>query len=77
MWFLDICISMWFLIFEKDSSMNILNYDPKDKQAYYDYLLSIGFNENGAKETIERLEKNRADREDKNVYKRYKAAEHV
>ena len=57
--------------------MNILNYNPADKDKYFEYLLSIGFNENGAKETIERLEKNRADREDKNIFKRYKAAEHT
>lgn len=56
--------------------MNILNYNPEEKESYYSYLLSIGFNDNGAKETIERLEKNRADREDKNIYKRYKAAVH-
>ena len=56
--------------------MNILNYDPNDKEGYYNYLISIGFNDNGAKETIERMEKSRADREDKNIYKRYKAAVH-
>ncbi len=57
--------------------MNILNYNPADKDKYFEYLLSIGFNEHGANETIERLEKNRADMEDKNIYKRYKAAEQV
>lgn len=57
--------------------MNILSFNPGEKDKYFDYLLSIGFTESGAKETIERLEKSRADREDKNVYKRYKAAEHA
>ena len=28
--------------------MNILGYEPKEREQYYNYLLSIGFNENGA-----------------------------
>lgn len=54
--------------------MNILGYDPSEREQYYNYLLSIGFNDAGASELIERLEKNRPDREDKAIYKRYKSS---
>lgn len=52
--------------------MNILGYEPKEREQYFNYLLSIGFNENGANEIIKRLENNRPDREDKAIYRRYK-----
>lgn len=35
------------------------------------FLLSIGFNNTGATEIITRLEQDRADRYDKDLYKRY------
>lgn len=38
---------------------------------FKDFLLSIGFNDNGVREIITRLEQDRADRYDKDLYKRY------
>lgn len=35
------------------------------------FLLSIGFNNTGVKEIITRLEQNRADRYDNDLYRRY------
>ena len=35
------------------------------------FLYSIGFNDNGVREIITRLEQDRADRYDKDLYKRY------
>lgn len=38
---------------------------------FADFLFTIGFNNNGVKEIITRLEQDRADRYDKDLYKRY------
>lgn len=48
-----------------------------DKQAFTDFLLTIGFNKNGAAEVVQRFDEDRADMSDFDLYKRFaKAAEH-
>ena len=39
---------------------------------FYDYLISLGFNEIGAREVVERIENNLSDREDIALFERYK-----
>lgn len=40
-------------------------------KGFYDYLLSVGYNENGANEILRRFEEGRPDREDKYYLKQY------
>lgn len=47
-----------------------------DKQAFTNFLLSIGFNKSGANEVIKRFEEDRPDMNDFDLYKRFTAAEH-
>lgn len=48
-----------------------------DKQAFTDFLLTIGFNKNGADEVIKRFEEDRPDMNDLGLYKSFaKAAKH-
>ena len=47
-----------------------------DKQAFTDFLLTIGFNKSGADEVIKRFEEDRADMSDFDLYKRFYKAEH-
>ena len=45
-----------------------------DKILFTEYLLSIGFNMNGAAEVIDRIEHDRADCDDINLYKLFCSA---
>ena len=55
----------------------MLEYNQSDKEGFYNFLLSVGFNDNGANEIINRYENNRPDREDAYYYKRYKGQQGI
>lgn len=42
---------------------------------FYEYLKQLGFNEQGAKEVVERIDHGSPDREDVALYERYKQSE--
>lgn len=42
---------------------------------FYDYLRSVGYNDNGANEVIRRLDENRPDREDLYYFHQFKENE--
>ena len=43
----------------------------REKQGFAKYLYSIGYNNTGVQETLQRIKENRADREDNMYYRRY------
>jgi len=45
-----------------------------DKQGFTDYLLSIGFNQKGAAEVIQRFDEDREEMQDFDLYKRFTEA---
>ena len=57
--------------------MKMLEYNQSDKEGFYNFLLSVGFNDNGANEIINRYENNRPDREDAYYYERYKGQQGI
>ncbi len=57
--------------------MKMLEYNQSDKEGFYNFLLSVGYNDNGANEIINRYENNRPDREDVYYYERYKGQQGI
>lgn len=56
--------------------MNILNYNPEDKDKFTEYLLSIGLNQNGVNETLKRFDEERPDEMDLIYLRRFEAEKH-